>query len=154
MHWEPGGAFTGEISAGMLQALRVKHVVIGHSERRQWFGESDAIVAKKARGEQERRDHPGLHGRRRVCVGLGAKGHGARRDRDRRARSSRRRALSDLRRAAHRPLLARQARPVVKAHGEGARFYLVFHGGSGSALSEIHEALDYGGVKRLLLKRA
>jgi fructose-bisphosphate aldolase class II len=36
---------------------------------------------------------------------------------------------------------------VVNAHGEGARFYLVFHGGSGSALSEIHEALDYGVVK-------
>src|SRR5205823_11643374 len=36
---------------------------------------------------------------------------------------------------------------VVKAHGEGARFYLVFHGGSGSALSEIHEALDSGVVK-------
>jgi fructose-bisphosphate aldolase class II len=36
---------------------------------------------------------------------------------------------------------------VVKAHGEGARFHLVFHGGSGSALSEIHEALDYGVVK-------
>jgi fructose-bisphosphate aldolase, class II len=36
---------------------------------------------------------------------------------------------------------------VVKAYGEAARFYLVFHGGSGSALSEIHEALDYGVVK-------
>ena len=36
---------------------------------------------------------------------------------------------------------------VVKAYGEDARFYLVFHGGSGSALSEIHEALDYGVVK-------
>src|ERR1700756_5019363 len=36
---------------------------------------------------------------------------------------------------------------VVKAYGEGARFYLVFHGGSGSALSEIHESLDYGVVK-------
>ena len=36
---------------------------------------------------------------------------------------------------------------AVKAHGEEARFYLVFHGGSGSALSEIHEALDYGVVK-------
>ena len=34
-----------------------------------------------------------------------------------------------------------------RRHGEGARFYLVFHGGSGSALSEIHEALDYGVVK-------
>ncbi len=36
---------------------------------------------------------------------------------------------------------------VVKAHGEAARFHLVFHGGSGSALSEIHEAIDYGVVK-------
>jgi fructose-bisphosphate aldolase class II len=36
---------------------------------------------------------------------------------------------------------------VVKAHGEAARFYLVFHGGSGSALHEIHEAVDYGVVK-------
>jgi fructose-bisphosphate aldolase class II len=36
---------------------------------------------------------------------------------------------------------------VVKAYGEGARFYLVFHGGSGSTLSEIHQALDYGVVK-------
>jgi fructose-bisphosphate aldolase class II len=36
---------------------------------------------------------------------------------------------------------------VVKTYGESARFYLVFHGGSGSSLSEIHEALDYGVVK-------
>jgi fructose-bisphosphate aldolase class II len=36
---------------------------------------------------------------------------------------------------------------VVKNYGEKARFYLVFHGGSGSSLSEIHEALDYGVVK-------
>jgi len=36
---------------------------------------------------------------------------------------------------------------VVKTYGESARFYLVFHGGSGSTLSEIHEALDYGVVK-------
>jgi len=36
---------------------------------------------------------------------------------------------------------------VVKAHGEQARFYLVFHGGSGSTLQEIHEAVDYGVVK-------
>jgi fructose-bisphosphate aldolase class II len=36
---------------------------------------------------------------------------------------------------------------VVKKHGEGARFYLVFHGGSGSELREIHESLDYGVIK-------
>ena len=35
----------------------------------------------------------------------------------------------------------------MKAHGEAARFYLVFHGGSGSTQEEIHEALDYGVVK-------
>jgi triosephosphate isomerase len=38
---------TGEINAAMLEALQVKHVVIGHRERREWFGESDAMVAKK-----------------------------------------------------------------------------------------------------------
>jgi fructose-bisphosphate aldolase class II len=36
---------------------------------------------------------------------------------------------------------------VVKAHGESARFHLVFHGGSGSTQQEIHESLDYGVVK-------
>jgi triosephosphate isomerase len=46
MHWEKGVALTGEINAAMLEALQVKHVVIGHSERRQWSGESDAMVAK------------------------------------------------------------------------------------------------------------
>jgi triosephosphate isomerase len=47
VHWEKDGAFTGEVSAAMLRALQVKYVVIGHSERRQWFGETDELVAKK-----------------------------------------------------------------------------------------------------------
>ena len=47
MHWEKGGAFTGEIGAAMLQALQVKHVVIGHSERRQLFGEAMPSWPKK-----------------------------------------------------------------------------------------------------------
>ncbi len=42
--WEKEGAFTGEISAGMLLALGVSHAVIGHSERRQYFGETDDTV--------------------------------------------------------------------------------------------------------------
>ena len=63
LHWESGGAFTGEISAAMLQALQVKHVVIGHSERRQWFGESDAIVAKKTAAALQAGFHPIL------CIG-------------------------------------------------------------------------------------
>ena len=41
------GAFTGEVSANMLQALGVDYVILGHSERRQLFGETDAIVHKK-----------------------------------------------------------------------------------------------------------
>lgn len=43
-HWEISGAFTGEISAGMLAELGVRYVVLGHSERRQYFGETDETV--------------------------------------------------------------------------------------------------------------
>jgi triosephosphate isomerase len=49
MHWEKPGAFTGEISAAMLRELFVRHVVLGHSERRTLFGETDAVVNKKAK---------------------------------------------------------------------------------------------------------
>ena len=53
MHWEKGGAFTGEISAGMLRDLFVRYVVLGHSERRSLFGETDAIVNKKLHAAHE-----------------------------------------------------------------------------------------------------
>ena len=43
MHWEEEGAFTGEISANMLKDLGVDYVIIGHSERRQYFNETDEI---------------------------------------------------------------------------------------------------------------
>jgi triosephosphate isomerase len=48
-HWESAGAFTGEVSAPMLAKLNVKYVIVGHSERRELFGESDEVVAKKLR---------------------------------------------------------------------------------------------------------
>ena len=48
-HWEGNGAFTGEVSAPMLAKLNVKYVIVGHSERRELFGETDQIVAKKLR---------------------------------------------------------------------------------------------------------
>ena len=44
VHWKEEGAFTGEVSVGMLQALSVTHVIVGHSERRQYFGETDDTV--------------------------------------------------------------------------------------------------------------
>jgi triosephosphate isomerase len=47
VHWEKEGAFTGEISAGMLVSLGVTHVIIGHSERRQYFNETDDSVNRK-----------------------------------------------------------------------------------------------------------
>ncbi len=48
-HWEKSGAFTGEISAEMLKAMGVGYVIIGHSERRQYFGETDVTVQKRVR---------------------------------------------------------------------------------------------------------
>lgn len=47
MHWEKEGAYTGEICGSMLLAIGVTHVIIGHSERRQYFGETDDVVNLK-----------------------------------------------------------------------------------------------------------
>jgi triosephosphate isomerase len=49
LHWEDKGAFTGEISADMLLDSGCKYVIIGHSERRQYFGEIDETVNKKVK---------------------------------------------------------------------------------------------------------
>ena len=49
VHWADSGAYTGEISPGMLAKLNVKHVIVGHSERREHFGETDEMVNKKAK---------------------------------------------------------------------------------------------------------
>lgn len=49
VHWEEQGAFTGEVSPGMLEALRVRYVIVGHSERREHFGETDDSVNRKVR---------------------------------------------------------------------------------------------------------
>jgi triosephosphate isomerase len=46
-HWEKEGAFTGEVSVPMLADLGCSHVIVGHSERRQLFGETDATVDRK-----------------------------------------------------------------------------------------------------------
>lgn len=48
-HWEEKGAFTGEVSAKMLKECGVEYVIIGHSERRQYFGETDETVNKRVR---------------------------------------------------------------------------------------------------------
>jgi triosephosphate isomerase len=49
-HWEPEGAYTGEISPPMLRELGVYAVIVGHSERRQYFGETDELVGRRANG--------------------------------------------------------------------------------------------------------
>src|SRR6476660_9571552 len=47
-HWDAEGAFTGEVSAPMLREVGVYGTLVGHSERRQWFGETDETVARRA----------------------------------------------------------------------------------------------------------
>ena len=56
-HWEAEGAFTGEVSPSMLQELGVYGTLVGHSERRQYFGETDETVGKRVRAALE----AGLH---------------------------------------------------------------------------------------------
>jgi triosephosphate isomerase (TIM) len=63
VHWEAAGAFTGEISAPMLAKLAVAYVIVGHSERRQLFGETDETVNRKTRAVLEAGMTP------IVCVG-------------------------------------------------------------------------------------
>lgn len=63
MHAEVCGAYTGEISAAMLKSLFVRFVILGHSERRQYFGETDASVNKKAKAAIAARLRP------IICVG-------------------------------------------------------------------------------------
>jgi triosephosphate isomerase len=49
LHWEKEGAFTGEVSAGMLTEAGAEYVIIGHSERRRLFGETDVVIQRKTR---------------------------------------------------------------------------------------------------------
>jgi triosephosphate isomerase len=49
VHWEPDGAYTGEVSAEMIENAGCKYVIIGHSERKQYFGETNQSVNKKIR---------------------------------------------------------------------------------------------------------
>ena len=63
MYWEPQGAFTGEISAAMLTDVGCTRVIIGHSERRQYFAETDATVNRKVKAALNAQLEPIL------CVG-------------------------------------------------------------------------------------
>ena len=63
MHWEESGAFTGEVSPKMLKEIPVDYVLIGHSERRQYFNETDETVNKKIKSALDHNIKP------IVCVG-------------------------------------------------------------------------------------
>jgi len=63
MHWEKEGALTGEVSPVMLRDVGCSHVIVGHSERRQFFGETDEDVARKAQAALQHALTPV------VCVG-------------------------------------------------------------------------------------
>jgi triosephosphate isomerase len=62
-HWEEQGAYTGEVSPPMLSKLNVRYVIVGHSERREYFGETDEIVNRKVKAIQQHAMTP------IVCVG-------------------------------------------------------------------------------------
>ena len=53
VHWQESGAFTGEISGPMLSELGVRYVIVGHSERRQYFGETDETVNLRLKAAQQ-----------------------------------------------------------------------------------------------------
>lgn len=63
MHWEEKGAYTGEIAPKMLKCINVEYVIIGHSERRQYFAETDETVNKKVKSAMQNSLKP------IVCVG-------------------------------------------------------------------------------------
>ena len=63
IHWETQGAYTGEISGAMLTEIAVDYVIVGHSERRQYFGESDQTVNLRLKAAQQSQIKPIL------CVG-------------------------------------------------------------------------------------
>ena len=63
MHWEEAGAYTGEIAPNMLKCINVEYVIIGHSERRQYFAETDETVNKKIKSALKHELNPIL------CVG-------------------------------------------------------------------------------------
>ena len=63
MHWEEKGAYTGEIAPKMLKCINVEYVIIGHSERRQYFAETDETVNKKIKSAMQNSLKP------IVCVG-------------------------------------------------------------------------------------
>lgn len=93
LHWETDGAFTGEISPKMLRALGCRFVIVGHSERRRLFNESDEAIAKKMAASLSTSLRPIL------CVGE---------------------TWEERKRGTTSPIISRQLRAALKEIGKGA----------------------------------
>ncbi len=130
VHWEPQGAFTGEVSAAMAREAGASHVLVGHSERRHLFGETDDDVARKVRAVQSVGLVPV------ICVGE---------------------TLTERRAGRVEDVILRQLDAAVAALGEDSRFLVAYEPvwaiGTGETATPRDASEAHGALRRRLQER-